>query len=137
MRKLFLLILPLISTLVFSQDFQISNSGKYSVDLPHISFSGARTHLVYGTNFYYYNFNINGPTTPIENPISPADNFGPNTTDFAVDPADSNHIAVVYYDYDYNTSVQFYGCYVTESQDGGKTFDVPTLMDTVLYGNSF
>ena len=139
MRKLFLLILPLISTLVFSQDFQISNSGKYSVDLPHIAFSGAKTHLVYGTNFYYYNFNINGPMAPIENPISPADNFGPNTTDVAVDPADSNHIAVVYYDYhyDYNTGVQFYGCYVTESSDGGQTFDAPTLMDTVLYGNSF
>ncbi|NOX66926.1 MAG: T9SS type A sorting domain-containing protein [Chlorobi bacterium] len=138
MKKLLLFLLLTTSLITFSQDFQVSNSGIASVDVPHLALNGSRVHLVYGTNFRYYNFDINGPTAPIDNPIIPVDNFGPNTTDIDVDPMDPNHIAIAYYDfhYDYDSDVQFYGCYITESFDGGLTFDEPTLLDTVEYGNT-
>lgn len=138
MKTTILFLMLFFTSTVFSQDIQISNSGIYSVDIPHIAIDGANVHLVYGTNLSYYKFDIDGPAAPIDNPIIPASNYGPNTTDIAVDPLDPNHIAIAYYDYTYdsNTGVQFYGCYVTESLDGGVTFDIPTLIDTIEYGNS-
>lgn len=137
--KLQIIIITLLLTLVtFSQDFQISNSGVYSVDIPHISIDGTNAHLVYGTNFKYYKFDINGISAPIDSPIIPAENWGPNTTDIAVNPMNSNQIAIIYndYHYDYSTKVSFYGCYLVESIDGGVNWEVPTLLDTIRLGNS-
>ncbi len=138
MKPLFIVFLFLMYGFLLSQDVQVSNTDIYSVDLPHLALSGSTVHMVYGTNFRYYTFDINGPAAPIDNPITPATNYGPNTTDVAVDPLDSNHVAVVYYDYHYDsgTGTQFYGCYVTESMDGGQSFDTPTIVDTIVYGNT-
>lgn len=138
MKRILLVLLLTTSLITFSQDFQVSNTGIYSVDIPHIAIDGTNANLVYGTNFRYYKFDVNGPAAPIDNALIPTDNYGPNTTDVAIDPKDPNHVAIVYYDfhYDYNSGVQFYGCYVTESTDGGETFDTPTLLDTIQYGNT-
>ncbi|VAX29271.1 hypothetical protein MNBD_IGNAVI01-1802 [hydrothermal vent metagenome] len=138
MKKMILFFLIATSFSLFAQDFQVTNTELASVDVPHLALGGSKVHLVYGTNFRYYNFDVNGPTTPIDVPLIPADNFAPNTTDIDVDPLDPNHIAIAYYDfhYDYDTGEQFYGCYITESIDGGLTFDTPTLLDTIEYGNT-
>jgi len=138
MKKAAIIIVLILISLDYAQVKQVTNTGKYLVDFPHLAFNGSKVHLVYGTNFKYYNFNINGPASPIDNPVMPADNYGPNTTAIDVDPTDSNHLAIAYYDfhYDSNTKIQFYGCYVTESRDGGLTFDSPTLLDTVELGNT-
>ena len=139
MKKItMILFLLAISTFVYSQDFQVSNTGIYSVDYPHLALGNSTVHLVYGTNFRYYSFNEDGSGIPIDNPTTPAENYGPNSVDIAVDPADNNHIAIIYYDfhYDQTSGIQFYGCYLTESVDGGSTFDTPTLLDTIQLGNS-
>ncbi len=138
MKKLALIFFLATATFLLAQDHQVTNTGKYSVDYPHLDYGGNTVNLVYGTNFSYYNFGLEGPTSPFNNRIIPANNYGPNTTDIAVDPADTNHIAIVYYDFHYETNagVQFYGCYITESTDRGVTFDAPTLLDTVEYGNT-
>ncbi len=137
-KLLFSILFFFLVSLISAQDFQVTNTGIYSVDVPHLTFGGSQVHLVYGTNFLCYNFDIHGPSAPITNPIIPAENYGPNTADIAVDPLDSNHIGIAYYDfhYDANTGVQFYGCYVVESTDGGLTFDAPTLLDTIEMGNT-
>lgn len=138
MKKL-LFILLTTSLITFAQDFQVSQMNGYSVDLPHIATAGTSVHMIYGTNYNYYNFDINGPASPIDNPITPSDNYGPNTVDIAVDSTNDNHIAIAYYDYHYdynNDGVPFYGCYVVESIDGGENWDTPTLLDTIELGNS-
>ncbi len=138
MNKLLLFILFTFSANFFAQDFQISNTGIYSVDVPHVDVGNTSANMIYGTNLRCYNFDIDGIATPINDPVIPAENFGPNSTDIAVDPTNDNHIAIAYYDYhyDYNTSVDFYGCYIVESTDGGQNWDSPTLLDTIEIGNS-
>ena len=138
MKLRLLLILLLFSVITYSQDFQVTNMNGYSVDLPHLSISGDYANLVFGTNLRYYRFDVNGPASPNDSPIIPAENWGPNTTDIAADPDNENHIAIVYNDYHYNysTGESFYGCYITESTDGGTNWDTPTMLDIIKYGNS-
>jgi len=138
MKNLYLIFLLTFLVTINSQDFQISNMNGYSVDYPHVAFSGNYSSIIFGTNLRYYRFDINGPSTAISEAIIPADNYGPNTTDIAVDPDDPNHIAIAYddYNYDYDSGISFYASYITESTDGGVVWDEPTLLDTIQYGNS-
>jgi len=123
---------------VLPQDFQISNMNGGSVDAPHIAIGGNFANVIFGTNFRYFRFDINGPASPNDNPITPAVNFAPNTTDIAVDKNDTNHIAIVYDDFhhDGNTGFSFYATYIVESTDAGTTWDTPTLLDTIAFGNT-
>ena len=138
MKTIILSLLLFFTITIFPQDFQISNTGIYSVDVPHVAIDGSKAHIVYGTNFSYYKFDINGISTPIDTSISPATNYGPNTTDIAVNPTNSEQIAIIYNDYHYNysTSSGFYGCYIVKSLDGGDNWEEPIFLDTIKYGNS-
>ncbi len=138
MKTSILFLLLFLTVTIFSQDFQVSNTGIYSVAVPHVAIDGSNAHIVYGTNLSYYKFDVNGISTPIDAAISPATAYGPNTTDIAVNPTNSEQIAIIYNDYHYDsyTSVSFYGCYIVKSMDGGKNWETPTLLDTIMYGNS-
>ncbi len=137
-RLMLLLLLPLF---IYSQEYhesQISLTNEYSVDVPHLSVAGSTVHLIYGTNFYYYRFNINGPSAPIENPVRPAEAW-PVTVDIAVDKMDTAHVVIVYNDfkYDYNTGHSYYGCFGIQSTDGGDTWSAPVFLDTVVLGSTY
>lgn len=137
MKKLFLFFLLSIFTVINSQDFQISSMNGYSVDFPHVALGGNYSNIIFGNNFYYYRFDVDGPTSGNVEALEPVDNYSPITTDIAVDPDDPNHIAIAYNDFspDYISGVAFYACYITESLDGGATWDTPTLLDTIQLGN--
>ncbi len=123
----------------FAQDFQVSALNGYSADYPHVALGTDNANLIFGTNFYFYSFSVDGPSAPISDPVRPsADAYGPNTTDIAVNPNNPNEVAIAYLDfhYQYDPVVQFYGVYLVKSNDGGVNWDSPVLMDTVVYGNS-
>jgi hypothetical protein len=136
MKKFFILFIT-ISSFLFAQDFQVSNTGIYSVDPPHIAIAGSTVHLAFGTNFSYFQFDKNGPAAPIDNPIRPVET-SPYTTDIVVDPTNSNHLAIVYYTYHYDSynSSSFFIAYVTESNDNGANWETPVLLDTIQNGSS-
>ena len=138
MKKLFLFILTIISITSYAQDVQVTLTNLYSVDYPHVAIGGSNTHLVYGTNFSYYKFDVNGPAAPIDTPITPTKVYGPNTTDIAVNYTDTNNVAIIYYDYNYDhaTSLGYYGCFVVQSNDGGTTWGNTIFLDTVQLGSS-
>jgi hypothetical protein len=140
MKSIKLLIVSfLLVGFVYAQDFQVSALNGYSADVPHVALGPNYANLIFGTNFYFYRFPVQGPSSPITNPVRPSDGaYGPNTTDIAVNYASPNNIAIAYldYHYQYDPLIQFYGIFLVQSSDGGTTWNAPTLIDTVAYGNS-
>ncbi len=143
MKKVILSVLLVIGLSInfYSQqsrpEVQITQTGIYSVDIPHLDIANDMVYLVYGTNFSFYKFPVEGPSEPITNPINPVEGASPWRTDIAVSP-DGNNVAIAYvdYKYDYNTGKQFYGCYLVKSTNGGETWGEPALLDTVQLGNT-
>ncbi len=139
MKKILLLFfIPFILYSQIIRESQVSLTNEYSVDVPHLAITGSTVHLIYGTNFEYYRFNIYGPQAPIETPPRPTDAW-PVTVDIAADKWDTTHIVIVYDDfkYDYNTGSSFYGCFGIQSFDGGDTWTDPVLLDTVVLGSTY
>ncbi len=138
-KLLFMNLLFITFISVQAQDVQVSDANGYSVDFPHVALGTENANLIYGTNFYFYSFPIDGPTAPISDPIRPSeDAYGPNTTSITVNYSSPNQVAIAYMDfhYQYDPVVQFYGIYLVKSDDGGATWGTPELIDTVTYGNS-
>ncbi len=138
MKKLIFLFSLILVIPFYAHDVQVTNTGIYSVSIPHIAICDDSVNLVYGTNLRYYKFESDGPASPLTEGVIPTDNYGPTTTGIAVSKENPKHIVIAYNDYHYDSysGASFYGCYYSESNDGGKTWTEATLIDTIQQGTT-
>ena len=54
MKKFTFLFLFALASLTFSQDYQVTNTGIYSVDIPSLDVYSGNVYLTYGTNYLFY-----------------------------------------------------------------------------------
>lgn len=127
-------ILPLLFLFIViktsAQDFQVSAMNGYSVDMPFFDIANGNVYLVYGTNYKFYKFPVNGPSAPIANPVIPdPSNWGPYNTDIA---AYQNQLVSIFIDYK-NSQFELRS---VQSSDEGTNWSSVNILDTVEFGSS-
>ncbi len=135
MKKLTLLFAILFNSFAFSQDFQITNTGVYSVDIPALDVYNGNASLLFGTNYWFYSFDEDGITSPIDQPIQPSPTaWGPHNPTINIGK-NNGYISSVYIDPVFSADTYYLLNYV-QSLDGGQNWSSPMTIDTIEIGSS-
>lgn len=123
------LILTLTSVILTSQDLQVTNMQGFSVEDPKFSISENNVYLTFATNMRVYKFSVNGPSSPISDPLNPDPyQWGPFQVDIA---SFGNYVYLIYTDY----LLPNFGIKVAFSNNQGIDW-YQLLVDTINIGYS-
>lgn len=135
MKKFTFLILFAFTTLAFSQDFQVTNTGIGSVDIPSLDVYNGNVYLTYGTNYLFYKFPDTGPSAPIDNGIQPSPSaWGPYNANIAVSKV-SGFVYSSFIDPIFSPTTKFQ-LHNVVSNDGGDNWNYLQMVDDIQNGNS-
>lgn len=120
-------IFTLYLSIIFAQDFQVTNMNGYVVENPKFSIANGNVYLTFATNTKLYKFPVSGPQTPISDPINFDPSFwGPSVVDIA---ASGNYVYTIVNDYKYPYFIERIG-YSSNAALDWNNFTIDTIQLT-------